>query len=612
MKRDRLILVYLFIIISFVGSVAFADEISFSAHVDSDSVEINSALALSLVFTGAQDIPAPELGEIDGFRWKYLGPSTRISIVNGRKSSSITHNYTLIPLKTGKLQIPQISVKYRGKTYKSDMINIEVLSSAPDYRDEDKTGPLKGRGSQQSLEDNIFLVIDTPTKQAYIGEKIPISVYLFINKISVRDIGYPKFLHDGFSADSFQKPSQYSRTIDGINYDVVEFKTHIYGIAPGRFQLGPAEITCNVMVKSPPSRGGSSFLGSSIFGSDIFEDFFGNYESHPVKIKSMDLALDIMPLPEEEKPSDFKAAIGNYELYVDATPCEIKTGDPITLVVKIKGEGNFNTVEMPALTDSENFRLYTPEVQQTASEKIFEQIVIPLKDTIREIPSLSFSFFDPRYKSYSTITSDPIPINIIPLPEGREFKIMSFEDILERQRLSQQELLGIDMVYIKEGSGNLVKIKPPFCKTNLFLMLLYLPPFIMFGVTVFLRRRKRFASDIRYARKQGALKTARKNIKQLQGLKRKGAKKDFFDQAFRTIKLYLGDKFYLPAAGITSDIVYELKNKGIDASLINDLGKFFSLCDMARYAPSETRKDDIEAAFDLVKSILDKTEKAKI
>ncbi len=612
MKRYRLILVYLFIIISFFGSVAFADEVSFSAHVDRIRVEINSALALSLVFTGAQDISAPELGEIDGFRWRYLGPSTRISIVNSRKSSSITHNYTLIPLKAGTLQIPQISVQYRGKIYKSDMINIEVLSSAPDYRDEDKARPLKGGGREQRLEDNIFLIIDTPTKQAYAGEKIPISVYLFINKISVRNIGYPEFLHDGFSADSFQKPYQYSRTIDGINYDVVEFKTHIYGIAPGRFQLGPAEITCNIMVKRPPNRGRSSFFGSSIFGSDIFEDFFGNYESHPVKIKSMDLTLDIMPLPKEEKPSDFKAAIGNYELHVDAAPREIKTGDPVTLVVKIKGEGNFNTVEMPALTDSENFRLYAPEVRQTDSEKIFEQIIIPLKDTIREIPSLSFSFFDPRYKSYRTVKSDPIPINIMPLPEGQEFKIMLFEDIRERQRLSQQELLGRDIVYIKEGSGNLVKVKPPFCKTTLFLMLLYLPPFIMLAATVFLRRRQRLASDIRNARKQSALKTARKNIKQLQGLMRKGAKKDFFDQAFRTIKLYLGDKFYLPAAGITSDIVYELKNKGIDASLINDLEKFFSLCYMARYTPSETGKEDIEDAYGLVKSILDKTEKAKI
>jgi len=52
-----------------------------------------------------------------------------ISIVNGVVTSSITHDYTLVPLKTGTFTIGPFSVQAQGKTLTSKPITVEVVSA---------------------------------------------------------------------------------------------------------------------------------------------------------------------------------------------------------------------------------------------------------------------------------------------------------------------------------------------------------------------------------------------------------------------------------------------------------------------------------------------------
>ena len=89
----------------------YSQTIDFEVTVDRPRVSLGNSTQLNLTFHGTQDVSAPDLPDIVGFNWQYLGPSTRMSVVNGKVSSSITHIYTLLPLKVGKFEIPSFSLQ---------------------------------------------------------------------------------------------------------------------------------------------------------------------------------------------------------------------------------------------------------------------------------------------------------------------------------------------------------------------------------------------------------------------------------------------------------------------------------------------------------------------
>ena len=96
---------YLAFVFVLIASAAYAKEINFQASVDTEVIYLGQSTQLQLQFQGSTDVPAPDIPAIDGFQARYAGPSTMMSIVNGRMSSSVTHIYRLVPLKTGKFKI---------------------------------------------------------------------------------------------------------------------------------------------------------------------------------------------------------------------------------------------------------------------------------------------------------------------------------------------------------------------------------------------------------------------------------------------------------------------------------------------------------------------------
>ena len=82
---------YLVLAVVLISSAAYAKEINFQASIDRDVIYLGQSAQLQLQFQGSTDIPAPDIPAIDGFQARYAGPSTMMSIVNGRMSSSVTH-----------------------------------------------------------------------------------------------------------------------------------------------------------------------------------------------------------------------------------------------------------------------------------------------------------------------------------------------------------------------------------------------------------------------------------------------------------------------------------------------------------------------------------------
>jgi hypothetical protein len=597
---------FVFLIFEFwiLNLSCFAREINFEAKVDRKKVSLGGSIQLNLTFYGTQGIPAPELPEIDSFQSQYLGPSTMMSIVNGQVSSSITHMYRLIPLMVGTFQIGPFSFEYKGDTYTSKAMTVEVIEGPVT---EKQRAQIPG-ASQEELKDRVFLVMKPEKRKAYLNEIIPLTIKLYVNRLAIRDIQYPEFEHEGFSVGKFDKPKQYQEVLGGILYDVIEFKTNVFGTRPGEFSLGPAQLKCNLIVRRERRRPPSFF--DDFFDEDIFDNFFGRYESYPLNLSSVEIPVTILALPEEGKPEDFSGALGDFNLSLDAEPKVVKVGDPITLKMAITGEGNFNTVTIPRLESQESFKVYEPQIKQEKEVKIFEQVLIPKTDKIKEIPGVSFSFFNPERKMYQTITKGPIPIKVTKPEKEEKLKIVELPQVTAKP--FKKEVLGRDIIYIKDSPG---KLKPKgrfLYKSELFISIQFLPLLAIISALVFQKRKQRLETDIRYARRLRASQKAKKNLARVRQLIDSREPDKFFDAVFKTMQEYLGDKFQLPTGGITADVVEQLRFENVGEEILSKLKDCFDNCDMARYAQSDITREQMHETFNLLKDIINELERSRV
>jgi hypothetical protein len=596
----------------------YASDIQFEITVDRNKIALGEAIQLNLSFHGTQNISTPNIDKIEGFDARYLGPSTMVSIVNGVVTSSITYIYSLIPLKTGTFTIGPFSAEVQGKTLTSKPITIEVvsaLSGGQPSRQQTQEGPSATKISAEELKDRIFLILGAGKRKAYLNETIPLTIKLYVNRLGVRDIQFPVIETNDFSIEKFAPaPKQYREEFGGVLYDVIEFAANMFAIKPGEFTLGPAKLNCNLVVRRQAQARrrtpfDDSFFGG-VFNDDIFDDFFGRYETYPLELKSTELPITVLPLPQEGKPEGFDGALGNFQLNVEATPLEVKAGDPITLKMTIKGEGNFDSVKAPRLQSKDGFKVYDPQVKENENEKIFEQVIIPDSQNLTHIPQINFSFFNTKTGQYELLTHNPIPITV---SKADETQTKLIELPQAQVKIAQKEELGRDIIYLKSSPGKFRRIGRYVYQNLGFWCLQILSFFIFLGILIFNFRQQRLISDRRYARRLQAPAKAKKGIKEIERLLREGKAEAFFDTLFKTVREYLADRFHLPAGGITALTIEELaKEKGIAQETLDKIKKIFADCDMARYAPTQFGQKQLEVIFQSIKEIIDYLEKQKV
>jgi len=588
-----------------ISNCVQAQDISFEASVNTNKVSLGTVLRLTLTFNGAQNVQAPELPTIDGFEARYFGPSSRISIINGQYSGSVAHTYNLFPLKVGKFQIPSINVDISGKTFTSDPIDVEVVDTpvSPTYQPDEEQQP-----AALNIKDKIFLTIEVPKTQAYLNEKIPVTVKLFIAGLSVRDVQYPEFKPNDFLTEEFQKPKQYSQTLGGVLYDVLEFNTYIYPSRTGELTIDPAKVSCNILYRSAQRQ--SSFDG--FFDNDFFDhDFgglFGGIEKYPVNLESVDLTLNVLPLPEEGKPQNFSGTVGQFNFSAQVSPQNVNAGDPVTLRMAVEGDGNLKTVEMPSLKTGGNLKVYDPQIKEENGKKILEQVVIPTVEGSQQIPILSFSYFDPQTKTYQTITQGPFDIEVNKSKEEESFKVVEAKKDAVKEEASPEDL-GRDLIFIKERPGNFQAIGYHVYKAPAFLGLVVISFFIFVGLFVAHQQTHRLKTDAAYARKLRAPKKAKQGLEQARQFMAQGQQKEFYDVVFKTLQDYFGNKFHLPAGSVTVETIAAVLKAAPQDSVLDKLKMVFAQCEMVRYASLSPDTAKMKDIFAKTQEIIDYVER---
>ena len=245
----------------------------FTASVDKDQVLFGDYFQLTFTFEGSQGGKNFRPPEFNNFM-VLSGPnqSTRMQIINGSVSSSISYTYILQPRLEGKFTIGSASIEAEGKKYQSQPITIEVLKGTAQprsKRSEDESPDIRSQ-----IGNNLMIKAVVDRTQVYQGEQITVSykVYTRVQILSYSIAKSPSFT--GFWSEDLETPKQIQMSnemINGKEYAVgLLRKLALFPQRSGTLNLEPMEIEVTVPMRKQ--------------SHDFFDNFFDN--STPVQYKT--------------------------------------------------------------------------------------------------------------------------------------------------------------------------------------------------------------------------------------------------------------------------------------------------------------------------------------
>ncbi|OLC28548.1 MAG: hypothetical protein AUH91_01605 [Verrucomicrobia bacterium 13_1_40CM_4_54_4] len=401
---------------------AFAESPTVTAVLSNSEAVVDQMVELQIKVSGPGDARPPEEISVDGLEIHATGTSRQFEIRNFMTNSSVTYNYTILPLKAGRFTISPQTIYAGGKLLRTPELILNVADAdSPGRSSTSRPAQDTRPGNASKL---VFAELIVPKKTAFVGEIVPVQIRLgFDPRTHPRLIDLPEITGQGFTAHKLQQSGENRETISGRTYDVVTFKTAIAAARAGNFEIGPVKAKAQVLTPRRPSspRSRSPFDLFNLddpFSDPFFSDPFGEVgERREIEINSELVAFDVKPLPQNA-PANFSGAIGNFTMTTDAKPKSVQVGDPITVTTTISGRGNFDRVNAPGIEDEHGWHKYPPSSKFKQDDdvgisgtKTFETVLSP-NEKKQSMPVMAFSYFDPVNEQYVTLHSDPIAINV--------------------------------------------------------------------------------------------------------------------------------------------------------------------------------------------------------
>lgn len=569
-----------------ISTIRTCGAAQFYTALDRATIAVGEGASLSLVFQGGTPSSAPGLPQIPGLQIQYVGQQRAYNIVNGQASSTMTFNYQVVPIKAGDYVIPAFSIDVEGKTLTSRPLQLKVVAG--------NTGETDGQSGSGNLA---FIRIMAPKTNLFVGELVPVEIQLFI--LSGRPLQYPEMPAEGFTVGKMPEPGQTKAQVGSQVYNAFVFRQPITPARAGKLSLGPAR--CNVEVQLAQRGRRPSLMDR--FG--LFDDMV---ERRQVTIQSEPLVLEVNPLPTNNVPADFTGAVGVFGMNVSVNPTNVSVGDPITIRVRIDGRGNLDTLTLPSPPGWDQFKLYPPASKVESTDplgmegiKTFDQVVTPQLADLKELPAISFSFFDPEKRQYRTLRQAPLPIVVSPATP-----VSVLAPALGQ---SGADARPAEMAHIKSRPGKPVVTPVPLLMQSWFVGLQGIPILIWLAALIYRRSQERLLRDPRLRHRREADRAVKEGLKHLHHYAATGQSEAFFAVFFRVLQEQIGGCLNMPASAITASVVEDhLVPAGLPEDVVSELRELFLFCDQARYAaaPSNPQMESwmprLEAALSRLKT----------
>ena len=578
-------------ILVFMLSIGFVQaQVSFVAKVSKKTLGINERLRVDFEMNQDGDNFVPP--SFKGFN-VVGGPNQSISNswVNGKRSYSKTYSYFLAPKTQGKFIINQATIEIDDEIYKTISLNIAVTAAV--------TKPKEGNNADYLASENVHLIAEVSKTNPYLNEAITVVYKLYVsNDVSItrswQEIDSPKF-EDFWSQNIADKGEQqiFEETFKGKPYRyVILKKVVLYPQKTGALIIEPLTLDIPIDVQGN------------------LRDIFGRRRMTRVNrtISAGKRTITVKPLPIEGKPDNFSGAVGVFNFNVSTNKTTLDANEALELKIRVKGTGNLKLFNLPSLNLPSSLEVYEPVRDNKIAVNIKGMngfindtyTVIPQYKGSYPIRPILFSYFDPPSKSYKTVSSDEIIIQVEngPIPN---------QPLKVKDNASNENSISLandQFKYIKTSTKLISINRPVFFKTSFFWCLtgipfLLIPLIILIGTT----RRKRL-SDLEGKRFRKATKLAKKYLSAAK--KNLGKQEAFYEALERALHNYLRAKLDIVTSDFSKEkITILLAERKVEEEVVSDFVGLLKSCEFARYTPTSdvTIKQDYEKAVRVISNI---------
>ena len=574
---------YISLFLTILTFSVFAQKTELKVKVSKNKLGVNQRLRIefSINKQGADDFTPPKF---DDFR-VIQGPSQQISQswINGKVSFSKTYTYIIKPKRKGELIISPASIKLNGATINSKMMKIVVLD-AVDL-------PKNPNDPEYIAQQNIHLVAEISKARPYVGEGIYVEYRLYVSEnVSVYDTSvteapqYNGFWNQEIKVNGFPvKQGKYNG--EDYRYIVLQ-KALLIPTKTGKLTIDPMKM--DIVIGVPTGRA----------------DFFGNVITKNIRKEFSSPKKTISPkaLPIEGKPENFTGAVGQFNFEVSLSKEVLKANESSQIKIAVSGKGNLKLFELPEVTTPVELEKYQPERKEKvriASDGLRGTVtdvytVVPQYKGKYKIPSVGFSYFNPKTKKYESINTEDLYVDVT---EGKEIPASTTNSVEKKAVV----LTGKNFRYIQTQSDFVTADTNNFYKSNLFYLLVFLPLLsIPIGIVIAKNNEKR-NSDVVGLKLRKAEKLAKKYLSEAQ--KQLGKKEAFYEALERALHNYLKAKLGVETADISKENITKiLEEKNTNETTIKQFIDVLKASDFARYTP--VTDTEMQQEFERAKQVI--------
>ena len=543
-------------------------QINFEVSVSKKQLGLNERLRVDFAIDKPGDNFRPP--SFSSFR-VISGPMQSVSnvFVNGKRTYSMTYTYFITPLKKGVFDIEQASIEYEGNVYKTTPMTINVTEAV--------AIPIDPNDPKYIVDEKLHLVAEVSKRSPYINEPITIVYKLYfaqnVNPTDVDVVDMPKY--NDFWSYNVDIPN---RNIDtsiykGERYNFVEWrKVVLYPQREGKLEIKP--LSLDVTVNVPTAK----------------RDFFQRviYTQVPKLVSAGKLTINVKPLPTEDQPDGFSGAVGNFSIDVSTSKKQLKANESLQAKVKISGRGNLRLFGMPNLQTPSAIEQYEPEISENIRSNLSgmsgsitqSYTLIPQVQGKYPIPSIDFSFFNPKKKTYVTIKSTEQLVDVTEGPlANRAVNPTTPSGAVSID--SPFKFIALDTSFVPINT-------PTFFRSTLFYLLWGSPLGLVLLYVAYAGRKRKQMGDTERVRMRTANRIARKYLSEAK--RNINNSEEFYVALERALHNYLKAKLKMETSDFSKEKIKNILSQiGVEESLVSDFVSVLENCEFARYTPSSVK-----------------------
>ena len=565
-------------------------QVSFVGKVSKQRLGMNERL--KVVFEMNQDGDNFTPPNFNGFRVSS-GPNQSVSRSwsNGKKSYAKSFTYFLSPTKVGNYKIGQATIEIKGQTYKTSPIKVQVTSAVEN--------PTEGVSPDYVADKSLHLVASVSNKNPYLNEAVTLEYRLYWDpQVAInapRETDTPKFRDFWSQNIEITELKAENGTYKGKpSAYVVMKKVVLYPQKTGALNITP--LTLEVPVQVPTNR----------------RDIFGRRLTNTVNkaISAGKTVINVKALPANA-PASFTGAVGNFSFKAQQSKPNLNATESLQVKLEVSGKGNLKLFKLPKLTVPNSIEVYDPEHNENVRTNLSGMsgrvsdtyTLVPQYKGSFPFPKIEFSYFDPKLKSYKTLTGNSLSINVLdgPTQSNSSSTIASTDSGVQKQEVVQESAT---FKFIKTEAN----LKPigvsSFFKTILFWLLLIAPLLVVPAVIIFTKRSEAFANDVAGSKARKANKLVKKYLSSAK--KNLGDSTNFYLALEKALHNYLKAKLGIETNEMNKERISELlTSKSVNSDTVSQYVSLLESCEMSRYTPMtlQNMEQDYEKASETIGQI---------